>query len=414
MIFSFASEDTIVDVLLQRNNQGYEQPISFFSKTLKDSELKYDIMEKHAYNLVKGLKSFRVYVLQSEITAYVPNSAVKEILVQPDCEGKRGKWIMKILEYNMTIKPTQLIKGQGLTKLMIESNCKAIGLYHFSSKSHNSSFQIEETGSQVNKKYSSSPWYKDIVFFLLNLQSPPELDKSKFRSLKLKSVKYCIIDQILFWKDPNGILLRCVNEEEAKQFFCDLHHVVYGGHHHWKATTFKILRAGYYWPILFPDIFSQVRACEPCQKFAGKQKLMSLPLKPIISHGPFQQWGLDFIREINTSSYGKHKWILTTIYYFTKWIESIPTWNATDKVIMEFLQGHIFSRFGCPKKLVTDNAQDFKSNSMIDFCNKYNIKLVHYTPYYPQGNGLAESSNKSLIRIIKKLLVEKKGHGIPS
>jgi ribonuclease HI len=134
-IFSFASEDTIVVVLLQRNDQGYEQPISFFNKTLRDSELKYDIMEKQAYALVKALKSFRVYVLHSEITAYVPNSAVKEILVQPDCEGKRGKWITKILEYNLTINPTQLIKGQGLAKLMTESNCRAIGLHHFSNKS---------------------------------------------------------------------------------------------------------------------------------------------------------------------------------------------------------------------------------------------------------------------------------------
>jgi transposase InsO family protein len=75
---------------------------------------------------------------------------------------------------------------------------------------------------------------------------------------------------------------------------------------------------------------------------------------------------------------------------------------------MEFLEGHIFSRFGYPKKLVIDNAQAFKSNSMIDFCNNYNIKLVHSTPYYPQGNRLAESSNKSLIRIIKKLLAKNK------
>jgi hypothetical protein len=110
---------------------------------------------------------------------------------------------------------------------------------------------------------------------------------------------------------------------------------------------------------------------------------MSLPLKPIITHGPFQQWGLDFIEEINPLSLGKHRWILTTTYYFTKWIKAIPTWNATYKVIMDFLEEYIFSRFGCPKKLVTDNAQAFKSNSMIDFCNKYSIKLVHSTPYYP-------------------------------
>jgi hypothetical protein len=81
---------------------------------------------------------------------------------------------------------------------------------------------------------------------MMNLQSPPELDKSNFISLKLKSVKYCIIDQIMFWKDPHGILLRCVDQEEAKQIFCDLHHGVCGGNHHWKAIDFKILRVGYY------------------------------------------------------------------------------------------------------------------------------------------------------------------------
>jgi transposase InsO family protein len=131
-------------------------------------------------------------------------------------------------------------------------------------------------------------------------------------------------------------------------------------------------------------------------------------LKPIIAHGPFQQWRLDFIGEINSSSLGQHRWILTTTDYFTKWIEAIPTRNTIDKVIMEFLEGYIFSRFGCPKKLITDNAQDFKSNSMIEFCKKYSIKLVHSTPYYPQGNKLAKSSNKTLIRIIKKLLTENK------
>ena len=41
-------------------------------------------------------------------------------------------------------------------------------------------------------------------------------------------------------------------------------------------------------------------------------------------------------------------------------------------------------------------------------CDSMGIKLVHSTSYYPQGNGLAESSNKSLIRIIKKLLEENK------
>jgi hypothetical protein len=145
--------------------------------------------------------------------------------------------------------------------------------------------------------------------------------------------------------------------------------------------------------------------------FAGKKKLLSLPLKPINASSLFQQWGLDFIGEINPPSSGQHKWILTATDYFTKWIEVVPTRNATDKVIMNFLETNIFSRFGCPSKLVTDNAQAFKSKAMIDFCGSHNISLTHSTPYYPQGNGLAESSNKTLIRIIKKLLTERKNPG---
>ena len=49
MIFSFASEHTITGVLLQKNEQNLEQRISFYNKALRDSTLKYDIMEKQAY-----------------------------------------------------------------------------------------------------------------------------------------------------------------------------------------------------------------------------------------------------------------------------------------------------------------------------------------------------------------------------
>lgn len=52
----------------------------------------------------------------------------------------------------------------------------------------------------------------------------------------------------------------------------------------------------------------------------------------------------------------------------------------------------------------------FKSKNMIEFCDKYNLKLGHSTTYYPQGNGLAESSNKSLINIIKKMLEANKNN----
>eukprot|EP00253_Pinus_taeda_P025421 PITA_25421 len=193
------------------------------------------------------------------------------------------------------------------------------------------------------------------------------MSRNRSRTLKLKAAKFCILDSALFWKDPGGMLLNCLVEEEAKRVVEYFHREDCGGHLFWKNTTNKILRAGYYWPSLFSDVYKAIKNCHGCQIFQGKQKLQPLPLKPIEVSAPFQQWGLDFNGEIQSGSSGQHRWILTATDYFTKWIEAIPTRQATDA-------------------------------------------LGHSTAYHPQGNGLAKSSNKSLVNIIKKLLeISKKG-----
>ena len=69
LIFSFASEHTLATVLLQKNKEGFEQLIAFFSKSLRDIKLRYNIMEKQAYSMVKALKDFRTYVLHSKVIA---------------------------------------------------------------------------------------------------------------------------------------------------------------------------------------------------------------------------------------------------------------------------------------------------------------------------------------------------------
>eukprot|EP00253_Pinus_taeda_P023559 PITA_23559 len=292
ILFSFTLEHTMAAVLMQKRDQ-LEKPIAFFSRTIRDAALKYNIIEKRDLSLVKSVKDFRVYILHSHILAYVPNAAIKDVLVQTDPEGRQGKWIATLLEYDLEIKPTKLIKGQGLAKLMAESNLQALDINLIAAMS-----EEDEDSSlvQVSEIFIHSTRYSDIVYVLQNLSPPPGMAKNKSRNLKLKAAKLCIMNNALYWKDPG-------------------------------ATD-----------------------------------------------------------------------------YFKKWIEAIPTRQATDAVIIQFLENNILSRFGCPNKLIIDNAAAFKSKRMIDFCNKYQITLRHSTAYYPQGNGLAESSNKSLVNIIKKLL----------
>lgn len=67
-------------------------------------------------------------MLHSHIVAYVPSAVIKDILTQADPDGKRGKWIAKLLEYDIEIRPTKLVKGQGLAKLLTQSNLDCIGI----------------------------------------------------------------------------------------------------------------------------------------------------------------------------------------------------------------------------------------------------------------------------------------------
>jgi transposase InsO family protein len=85
----------------------------------------------------------------------------------------------------------------------------------------------------------------------------------------------------------------------------------------------------------------------------------------------------------------------------------MPTRSDSHKVIISLLED-IIARFGCPNKIITDNVASFNSKPLARFCEQFEISLIHSTPYYPQGNGLAESSNKSLIKLIKRLLEDNK------
>jgi len=71
------------------------------------------------------------------------------------------------------------------------------------------------------------------------------MDRSQARSLKLKAIKYCILDEKLYWKDLGGILLTCMTEEKNEEIIDEFHRGICGVHQAWREKTNKILRASY-------------------------------------------------------------------------------------------------------------------------------------------------------------------------
>ena len=59
-------------------------------------------------------------------------------------------------------------------------------------------------------------------------------------------------------------------------------------------------------------------------------------------------------------------------------------------------------RFGIPQSIVTNNEPQFDSRVYMSFCSELKIKNLYLTPRYPQSNGQAEASNKTLLLDLKK------------
>ena len=80
--------------------------------------------------------------------------------------------------------------------------------------------------------------------------------------------------------------------------------------------------------------------------------------------------------------------------------------HVNEKVVIQFIEKQLIMRFDVPSVLVFDNATYFSSTLLIELSLGKGIIIKYSTNYYPQGNGVAESTNKNLVRILNKTVMD--------
>ena len=103
------------------------------------------------------------------------------------------------------------------------------------------------------------------------------------------------------------------------------------------------------------------------------------------------------------------KFLLIATDYFSKWVEAEAYASNKDKDVTKFVWKNIICRFGIPQTIVADNGLQFDSITFRNFCSELNIQNLYSTPRYPQSNGQAEVTNKTLVTTLKKRLGQAKG-----
>ena len=189
-------------------------------------------------------------------------------------------------------------------------------------------------------------------------------------------------------------------EDEMQSILNHCHTLPCGGHFGGQRTAAKVLQSGFYWPTLFKDAHQFVSTCDKCQRMGNISRKDEPPMHPILEVELFDLWGIDFMGPFSPSY--NNLYILLAVDYVSKWVEAIPTRTNDAKVVAQFLRSHIFSRFGTPRALITDNGTHFCNKVIDKVLQKYGVRHRTSLAYHPQSNGQAEVSNREIKSILEK------------
>jgi hypothetical protein len=253
-----------------------------------------------------------------------------------------------------------------------------------------------------------SDWRKEIIKYLQNGSLPSE--KKSAIQLRMKAGRFTMVNGMLYKRGFTLPLLKCVSPEEGNYILREIHEGVCGSHSGARVLAHKAVRAGFYWPNMSKESTAIVRNCDKCQRFANITKQPPEELSAISSPWPFSQWGVDIVGPLPRGK-GGVRFAVVAVDYFTKWVEVEPLVNITAKTIERFLWKNVVCRYGVPHAFVTDNGKQFDCEPFRKWCAELHIRNYFSSPGHPQANGQVEATNKTIFKILKKKLGDKKEIG---
>jgi hypothetical protein len=261
--------------------------------------------------------------------------------------------------------------------------------------------QFHHSNEEVCATFISTDWRTPFLEYFLEGILPPN-PKDVYR-LKRLALRYFVEGGTLFRKGFHGELLRCLSLLKSQMVIRETHAGKCGEHQGKKRLYQCLLTLGYYWPTIKKDAAYFMKTCHTCQVQANLIHTHPTSLQNMATPWPSHIWRLDVIGLINPASRG-YIWILVATKYFTKWVEAIPLRIATSATVANFIREHIITHFGIPYKLISDNGTPFINKDVREVLEHYQVKHRRFTPYYPQGNGQAEATNRMLLQILSKMV----------
>ena len=385
------ASDYAIGAVLGQKREKIFQVIYYASRTLNDAQLNYATTEKELLAIVFAFDKFRPYMIGNKVVVDTDHSAIKYLMTKKDAKPRLIRWVLLLQEFDVEIKDkkgTENLVADHLSRLEGARDDFPV----------NVEFPDEKLFSIEDKR--AVPWFADFVNYLVAKVVPPEFNYQQKKRFFAHLKHYYWEEPILYRHCADQVIRRCVPEDEMHGILNHCHTLPCGGHFGGQRTAAKVLQSGFYWPTLFKDTHQFVSTCDKCQRMGNISKKDEPPMHPILEVELFDLWGIDFMGPFPASY--SNLYILLAVDYVSKWVEAIPTRTNDAKVVAQFLRSNIFSRFGTPRALITDNGTHFCNKVIDKVLQKYGVRHRTSLAYHPQSNGQAEVSNREIKYILEK------------
>ena len=391
-IVSDASSYGLGAVILQENKEDWK-PVAFASRSLTETEQHYATIEKEALGITWACEKFATYVLgmrfqiETDHKPLIPLLSCKHLDNFPP-RILRFRLRLNRFDYSIHHVPGKLMStADALSRSPVAPPGDASIKFQEELESYLQSVTTHLPASNNTleryKKAQSEDSVCSAIQKYCKLGWPSKYDVSpELRPYWVERSKFTLSESLLLYGSRIVVPAKLQKETLGK---------LHQGHQgvqrcHLRATN------SVWWPGVSKEIKEMIRNCLECAKHSSPHA------EPMIASSlpeyPWQKIASDLFY-LDGITY------LLVVDYFSRYPEIVQMKSTTSASVVSALRS-IFSRHGVPEVLMTDNGPQYDCREMKEFATAYGFSHITSSPHFPQSNGLAERTVKTVKQLLKK------------
>ena len=365
-------------VLSHIMDDGTERPIAFASRSLTKAEKGYSQIDKEALALYWGVLKFHTYLYGRRFTLVTDHKPLVSILnpntgIPAMTAARLQRYALYLAGHTYDIEyrnTKQHCNADGLSRLplttSVDDYTDTASVYYTSQME-----QLPVTSTQIRNETRRDPILSHVLESVTHGQNNLP-NEEQFKPYRNRFHELSCHQDCLMW--GNRVVVPNSFRERILQ---DLHEG-----HSGMVKTKAIARSYVWWPKLDQDIEDLCSSCSGCQKISNMPK--AAPVHPWdFPSNPWERLHMDFAGPFLNSMF------LLIVDAHSKWLEIYPMKSTTAAKTVEKLR-ILFSQYGLPKQVVSDNGPQFVAEEFQTFLAQHGIRHVTSAPYHPRSNGQAE------------------------